>query len=621
MKQPHKPAAEGGGNRYRSVVQLLGAAAAFALLVLGVMVIRIATDRGELIVRSHDPNARLLIKRADGKAVKELTIENGRGKMTIRSGDYVVELLSNADRMMIDKNEFKVMRGGEVVLTVQQRPTQPSAESEMGYGMGMPEGDRVEGEVTAVGEKNLVEISLGADDGIRVGHKLDVYREGAYLGKVVVVRTSQDRAVAEIILDYLKGTIREGDRVADLTRKTKSFSSGADDAGDSDMGMGMDSSDYGSEYGGEGGSGYSSTREGLKDRLVYDSKSYNQWMRILATERNPDQLVDAVKAITVLAPEAGGEDAAAALLRIMRAYPTRSRGMGQEMPGGKLGNQILVSLFSMEPNAVAKSIQQEISLGNANSRQFISLLVSSYFRADADPTTARLMTALKQLAPEVVAELLKLSEVKDQNVSRWAVNLAADLTEGLKLDMDQFPQLGSLLTKELDSKNQETVANVAGALSHVAPETEGLAEVLLQLADQPSYRQFALEAIGRLGPRAKIALPKLIEVLDEVATYSNDEFGYGGMMGEEDDYGGEDMYSEMSGNGMEAEMGGSYGMMGGFDDTAVNVQSALRAIEQMRPEDAAAAMPLLRKLAEQMNPYRAAARRVLKKLETPADPK
>ena len=72
----------------------------------------------------------------------------------------------------------------------------------------------VKGLVVEVGDKNLVEISIGGDDGILVGHTLDVYREGAYLGRVKVVKTSHDRAVAEIIPDFKRGAIRKGDRVA-----------------------------------------------------------------------------------------------------------------------------------------------------------------------------------------------------------------------------------------------------------------------------------------------------------------------------------------------------------------------------------------------------------------------
>jgi hypothetical protein len=73
---------------------------------------------------------------------------------------------------------------------------------------------KVDGIVLTVGEKDLVEISIGDDDGILVGHELDVYRDDAYLGKVKVVKTSPDRAVAEIIPGFKKGTIRKGDRVA-----------------------------------------------------------------------------------------------------------------------------------------------------------------------------------------------------------------------------------------------------------------------------------------------------------------------------------------------------------------------------------------------------------------------
>ncbi len=73
---------------------------------------------------------------------------------------------------------------------------------------------KVDGVVVSVGEKNLIEISIGSDDGIRVGNKLDVYRNNAYLGKVIVLKTTPDRAVAEIIPEFRRGTIRKGDRVA-----------------------------------------------------------------------------------------------------------------------------------------------------------------------------------------------------------------------------------------------------------------------------------------------------------------------------------------------------------------------------------------------------------------------
>ena len=60
----------------------------------------------------------------------------------------------------------------------------------------------------------LIEVSLGVDDGLRVGHTLEVYRGATYLGKLVVVRVVANQAVAEIIPEFLKGAIRKGDQVA-----------------------------------------------------------------------------------------------------------------------------------------------------------------------------------------------------------------------------------------------------------------------------------------------------------------------------------------------------------------------------------------------------------------------
>jgi hypothetical protein len=72
----------------------------------------------------------------------------------------------------------------------------------------------VEGEILRVGEKDLLEISIGSDDGLQKGHTLEVYRNNSYLGRVVVREASPDRAVVQIIPEFKKGIIKVGDRVA-----------------------------------------------------------------------------------------------------------------------------------------------------------------------------------------------------------------------------------------------------------------------------------------------------------------------------------------------------------------------------------------------------------------------
>jgi len=73
----------------------------------------------------------------------------------------------------------------------------------------------LDGVVTAVHESNLIEVSLGSDEGIQSGHKLDIYRQdGSYIGRVLVTDTNSDRSVGRIIPEYRQGVIRRGDRVA-----------------------------------------------------------------------------------------------------------------------------------------------------------------------------------------------------------------------------------------------------------------------------------------------------------------------------------------------------------------------------------------------------------------------
>lgn len=71
----------------------------------------------------------------------------------------------------------------------------------------------VNGEVLE-SDNNYIEISLGSDDGLKAGHHIEVYRDNVYLGRAKIKRTAPDRAVAEVLLEFRKGVIRKGDRVA-----------------------------------------------------------------------------------------------------------------------------------------------------------------------------------------------------------------------------------------------------------------------------------------------------------------------------------------------------------------------------------------------------------------------
>jgi len=77
---------------------------------------------------------------------------------------------------------------------------------------GLP--PEVRGKVLAVNRDNMVEISLGSDDGLRPGHTLEVFRGSKYLGRMEVLQATSDRAVGKILPGFKKGAIQKDDDVA-----------------------------------------------------------------------------------------------------------------------------------------------------------------------------------------------------------------------------------------------------------------------------------------------------------------------------------------------------------------------------------------------------------------------
>ena len=80
---------------------------------------------------------------------------------------------------------------------------------------------RVRGEVLATRRNagiQLIEVSIGADDGLKSGHTVEVFRGDRYLGRAEILTTEPDRAVGRIIRRFQQGQIQEGDNVATKLR-------------------------------------------------------------------------------------------------------------------------------------------------------------------------------------------------------------------------------------------------------------------------------------------------------------------------------------------------------------------------------------------------------------------
>jgi len=80
----------------------------------------------------------------------------------------------------------------------------------------------VHGEVDRVSQNRRVELTIGSDDGLVVGHELFLWRQKPrpeYLGKIRIISVDPDRAVGEVIGSTIQGKkIMEGDIVSSTFR-------------------------------------------------------------------------------------------------------------------------------------------------------------------------------------------------------------------------------------------------------------------------------------------------------------------------------------------------------------------------------------------------------------------
>ena len=114
--QPGSGAAGGGGWLAPIAIAVLFCCA----LAAAAFVIHLQTDRGELIVRAEAPDARVVIKRA-GRRVQEMELEKGDNRLTVRSGEYQIELLGQSDEMELTKDSLIVRRGQQVIVSILER--------------------------------------------------------------------------------------------------------------------------------------------------------------------------------------------------------------------------------------------------------------------------------------------------------------------------------------------------------------------------------------------------------------------------------------------------------------------------------------------------------------------
>ncbi|MDP6442167.1 MAG: hypothetical protein QF805_00115, partial [Pirellulaceae bacterium] len=102
-------------------------AALVALLLMGVgaagvIVIRLADNRGELVIDS-EADVRVVVKQLDGPHEADLSIQKGVNSIQLQAGDYRVDVESQRnDELVIEGSTFEIVRDGKAIARIEHRP-------------------------------------------------------------------------------------------------------------------------------------------------------------------------------------------------------------------------------------------------------------------------------------------------------------------------------------------------------------------------------------------------------------------------------------------------------------------------------------------------------------------
>ena len=261
-----------------------------------------------------------------------------------------------------------------------------------------------------------------------------------------------------------------------------------------------------------------------KTMMTYDGKPYSHWIEALRVERNPNRVAEGLKALAALTDESHSESTCQAVFRAMRDLRSNA--------GSTVFYAAQSAILNCDPKHVMRQTIDELRGGNQWSRNLIHRLWLAVFDDSPGGSThyrqakANLLDALARNSRVICEHLLQLTE--DDATREWANQWLARY--GSKVDMDaatayfMVPNLQPLLKDE----DEDLQLMAAGALARLAPDTEGLTELMLEIIETErttERRSFksknarsirAINVLKVLGPRAHAATPTLLEILPEL---------------------------------------------------------------------------------------------------------
>ena len=169
-------------------------------------------------LRTAEANVEALRNEVAGLRVEIQTAQRDRDEQFAKVVDLTDKLHAarGLQQKLEDRQKQLVADISNCKRIMDKHGLRPDAETEHLPVLGL------DGVVLRVAGNNLILVSLGEDDGLKIGHRLELTRGSDYLGYAIVEKTEPDRAVARVDSKSQKGMVKENDRVTTKLGRTTS---------------------------------------------------------------------------------------------------------------------------------------------------------------------------------------------------------------------------------------------------------------------------------------------------------------------------------------------------------------------------------------------------------------
>jgi beta-lactamase regulating signal transducer with metallopeptidase domain/HEAT repeat protein len=296
--------------------------------------------------------------------------------------------------------------------------------------------------------------------------------------------------------------------------------------------------------------------------LRYDGKSFEEWRREWTTELKPERRAEAVTAFAAFGANGYGEEAAEAILEVMRQLEMSSDDAGFDEPaynrGALTGNKLIKHCakaaflpygrdFRIPPQDAVKVLVRELKTGGRNGRLFAIFALQNIggfglsdaipalreaFQNDDDATVrCHAYVALVSLGQYVgPAAVGPPAEMPPSTLRELIETAEPDALRSLlgALVPHSGSRKGSVFQEKRDKEKSEDVRYVAGYPGRyrvpsrsrppreLRPEAEPIVEVLVEAleGEREAIRREAIYALTRIGLKSRGVVPGLVRAFE-----------------------------------------------------------------------------------------------------------